>query len=70
VDENDGNAVIDWSNDTVYFYVHGPDEMASLNQDIGASNRRMFVSRRTANQIYQAFEGVERNNEKILQSMS
>lgn len=69
VDESDGNAVVDWSNDTVYFFMRGRGGTASLNQDIGANNQRIRVNRKTANEVYRAFEEVERNNEKILQSM-
>ena len=69
IDENDSNAVSDWSTNTVYFYLRGRGTEASLNQCPGEFNDRLCVNRKTANEIYQAFEEVERDNEKILQSM-
>jgi hypothetical protein len=69
IDENDSNAVSDWSTNTVYFYLRERGAEASFNQCPGGLNARLCVNRKTANEIYQAFEEVERNNEKILQSV-
>jgi|SRR5689334_2045307 membrane carboxypeptidase/penicillin-binding protein len=69
IDENDSHAAADWSNDTVYFYMRERGREASLNQCSEEINARICVNRKTANKIYQAFEEVERNNEKILQSV-
>jgi hypothetical protein len=69
MEENDRLAIIDWSVDRVYFYLREQGAEASLNQCPGSPNARICVNRKTANKIYQAFEEVERNNEKILQSV-